>query len=163
VQLTLVYPETFARKRKQDAQNPNVQTNWKLVSDILMYAGNAQLRMSVPTALCNRVIREHHDTMIAGHLGWRKVLHAISQWYYWDTLQADVKAFGQACPRCQLYKPTKQPVLLIVPTPVISRPFAEISLDWVSGLPNTSKDTIVSSTSLIVSRNVPFQFHATST
>jgi transposase InsO family protein len=87
--------------------------------------------------LRNRIIREHHDVMIAGHFGWRKVLHSISQWYYWDTLQADVKAFVQACPHCQLYKPTKQPVPVILPTPVISRPFAEISMDWVSALHTT--------------------------
>jgi hypothetical protein len=129
--------EQFARKRMQDAQNPNIRTHWKLVSGILMFAGDAQLRLYVPSALRNRIIREHHDVMIAGHFGWRKVLHSISQWYYWDTLQADVKAFVQACPHCQLYKPTKQPVPVILPTPVISRPFAEISLDWMSALHTT--------------------------
>ena len=53
--------ESFARKRMQDAQNFKVQTNWKLVSGILMYSGDAQLRLYVPTALRTRVIREHHD------------------------------------------------------------------------------------------------------
>ena len=129
--------ESFARKRMQHAQNSKVQTNWKMVSGILMYSGDAQLRLYVPTALRTRVIREHHDNTIAGHFGWRKVLQAISQWYYWDTMSKDVKAFVQACPHCQLYKPTAQPKPVIVPTPVISRPFAEISLDWVTGLPTT--------------------------
>ena len=77
----------------QDAQNPKVQTKWKLISGILMYAGGDHLRLYVPSALRQRVIREHHDTLIAGHFGWRKVLQAMSQWYYWDTMQADVKAF----------------------------------------------------------------------
>jgi hypothetical protein len=131
--------EPFARKRMQDAQNPNVKTNWKLLSGILMFGGNAQLRLYVPAALRNRVIREYHDSVIVGHFGWRKVVHSIFQWYYWDTLQADVKAFVLACPHCQLNKPTAQPVLMILPTPVLPRPFAEISLDWVTALHTTPR------------------------
>ena len=109
------------------------------MSGILMFGGADQLRLYVPAALRHRVIREHHDTMIAGHFGWRKVVQSISQWYYWDTLQKDVKAYVQACPHCQLYKPTAQPVPMILPTPVMSRPFAEISLAWVTGLPATPR------------------------
>jgi hypothetical protein len=32
------------------------------------------------------------------------------------------------------------PVPIITPSPVVSRPFAEISLDWVSGLPITPRN-----------------------
>lgn len=131
--------ELFARKRMQDAQNPTVQSKWKLVSGVLMFAHNEQLRLYVPAPLRVRIMREHHDNLIAGHFGWRKVLQSISQWYYWDTMQADVKSFIQSCPHCQLYKPTAQPSTAIIPSTVLSRPFAEISLDWVSGLPTTQR------------------------
>ena len=54
--------------------------------------------------------REYHDVAISGHFGWKKVKYAISQWfYYWPTLEGDVKAYVRACPHCQLYKPTVQP------------------------------------------------------
>jgi hypothetical protein len=50
-------------------------------------------------------------------------------------MEMDVKAFVQACPHCQWYKPTIQPVPSIIPKLVPQRPFFEISLDWVGPLP----------------------------
>ena len=48
-----------------------------------------------------------------------------------------MKAYVRACPHCQLYKPTVQPKTEIKPSEPVSRPFVEISLDGVSGLPMT--------------------------
>jgi hypothetical protein len=45
----------------EDAQNPSVQTNWQLAPRILMYAGDAQLRLCVPLPLRNKVDRERQD------------------------------------------------------------------------------------------------------
>lgn len=129
--------DSFARKRMQDAQNPNVKTNWKLVSGTLMFGGDDLLRLYVPDDLRTRIIREQHDNLISGHFGWQTVYHALSQWYYWPSMKADVKSFVKACPHCQLYKPTVQPTTEILPSLVQSRPFSEISLDWMSGLPKT--------------------------
>jgi hypothetical protein len=44
----------------------------------------------------------------------------------------DAKAFVQACPHCQWYKPTVQRVPPHIPKLVPQRPFSEISLDWVA-------------------------------
>ena len=76
----------------QDALHPRTITNWKLHSGILMFSEQDQLEL--------------YDVAIAGHFGWKKVKYAISQWYYWPTLEGDVKAYVRACPHCQLYKPT---------------------------------------------------------
>jgi hypothetical protein len=57
--------ENFARKRMQDAQNPNTMTNWKLVSGTLMFAGDDHLRFYIPESMRVRVIREHHDNLIS--------------------------------------------------------------------------------------------------
>ena len=129
--------EPFARKRMQDALHPRTITNWKLHSGILMFAEQDQLKLYVPAVCRENIIREYHDVAIAGHFGWKKVKYAISQWYYWPTLEGDVKAYVRACPHCQLYKPTVQPKTEIKPSEPVSRPFVEISLDWVSGLPMT--------------------------
>ena len=53
-------------------------------------------------------------------------------------MKGDVKASVRACPACLLYKPTTQPSTSIILSDVLSRPFVETSLDWVSGLPTTS-------------------------
>jgi hypothetical protein len=102
-----------------------------------MFAVEDKLRLYVPEACREQIIREYDDSSIAGHFGWKKVFHAVSQWYYWDTMQGDVTAYVKACPHCQLYNPTVQPTPVILPSTPISRPFAEISLDWASNLPQT--------------------------
>lgn len=56
-----------------------------------------------------QIICKHHDVVIAGHFGWRKLLHAVSQWYDWDTMQADVDSFVRACPHSQPKTPATQP------------------------------------------------------
>jgi hypothetical protein len=132
--------ENFARKCMQDAQNSNTKTKSKLVSGTLMFAGDDHLRLYVPQSMCKNIIREQHDNLISGHFGWQKVYYALSQWYYWPTMKEDVKSFVQACPHCQLYKPTVQPSTDILPAPVVSRPFAEMSLDWLSGLHRTARN-----------------------
>jgi hypothetical protein len=104
-----------------------------------MFAGDAQLRLYVPKTTRTRLIREYHEITIAGNSGWQKVYHAMSQWYYWDDMKGDINTFVRACPQCQLYEPTPQPSTEIIPSPVLSRPFAEISLDWVSGLHRTPR------------------------
>ena len=127
-----------ARKFMQAALNPSVKSKWKVNSGLLLFTGADQLRIYVPTAMRNELIKEHHDNSISGHFGWRKVYAALQRWYYWDTMIGDIKAYVRACPACQLYKPTAQPTTAIVPSVPLSRPFVEISLDWVSGLPTTS-------------------------
>jgi transposase InsO family protein len=84
-------------------------------------------------------MQECNDSSLAGHCGWKKVLHALQQWYYWDTMAKDVKVFIQGCPHCKWYKPTVQPVPPIMPKLVPQRPFSEISFDWVGPLPVSYK------------------------
>jgi hypothetical protein len=52
---------------------------------------------------------------LAGHCGWKKVLYALQEWFYWDTMAKGIKAYVQACPQCQCYNPTVQPVPPIIP------------------------------------------------
>ena len=72
---------------------------------------------------------------IAGHLGWRKTLYALSLHYFWPNMSETVRAYVTQCPTCQRTKATKvqPPDLKPLASPV--RPFQEITLDWVSGLP----------------------------
>jgi hypothetical protein len=130
--------ERFARCQMQEALNPKLQNNWRKISGVLLHAGDAGLRLYVPGSERTQLLHEQHAIPIGGHVGWHKVTHALSQWYYWPTILADVKAFVRACPQCQLFRSTRQPATRIVPSVISSRTFADISLDWVSGL-TTSK------------------------
>jgi hypothetical protein len=37
-----------------------------------------------------RLIREYHDTLLAGHPGRSKTFDLLSRWYYWKTMRKQV-------------------------------------------------------------------------
>jgi hypothetical protein len=123
---------------QQEAKNPKIQSPRQELSGILTFTLTDRITIHVPESLRSIIMQEYHDSSLAGHGGWKKVLYALQQWYYWDTMAKDVKAFVQACPHCQWYKPTVQPVPPIMPKLVPQRPFSKIFLDWVSPLPVSS-------------------------
>ena len=114
----------------------NQQDTYILLHGVLYYRSRGTLRVYVPVSLRKHLMYEYHNIEIAGHLGWRKALYALSQHYFWPNMSETVRAYvTQCCPTCQRTKATKvqPPALKPLASPV--RPFHEITLDWVSGLP----------------------------
>jgi Integrase zinc binding domain/Integrase core domain len=90
-------------------------------------------------SLRTELISEFHDSPIAGHFGPVKCVAALSQHYYWPTLEADVVHYTSSCAICQRIKPTKQPTPHAHPLHVPSKPFEHITLDWVTGFPESRR------------------------
>lgn len=85
------------------------------------------------------IIRLAHESITAGHPGVHRTAHALTRHYYWPTLQKEVKAFIAACDICQRVKaPRIQPAGLLQPLPIPVRPWQQIGMDFVTGLPTTS-------------------------
>jgi Integrase zinc binding domain len=70
-------------------------------------------------------------TFLAGHLGVRKAIAALSQHYLWPVMDEDVEQHVCACHECHLIKATVQPRPEIHPLPVPERSFKRMSLNWV--------------------------------
>jgi transposase InsO family protein len=90
------------------------------------------LRVYVPKQLRTALISEFHDIPIAGHFGWKKTYHALTQHDYWGNMASDVHGYVTRCPACQRMKPTKQPKPPLHPLKVPFRPFDQIILDWMT-------------------------------
>jgi RNase H-like domain found in reverse transcriptase/Integrase zinc binding domain/Integrase core domain len=130
-----------ARVHFAAARAPGASSCWCVVNGVLYHSDERQqLRVFVPLTggLRPDLLRQFHDVTIAGHFGWRKVCLALSRFYFWPELKEDVQRYVRACPQCQRIKATVQPATPILPLQVPNRPFEEISLDWVSGLPRNS-------------------------
>lgn len=82
-----------------------------------------------------------HDAEAAGHLGTTKTKKRLSRTYYWDSLDRDVKAHVKNCYRCQEGKPRRhRPYGNLGSLPQPTRPWEEISLDFITGLPEALED-----------------------
>ena len=97
-------------------------------------------RIVVPNCreLRDRIVSECHSSMFAGHMGRDKTLHTVSQLFYWKNMAADVHEHVSQCHVCQTVKPGPAQQGLLQPLDVAERPWANISVDLITGLPITS-------------------------
>ena len=88
--------------------------------------------------LKQRLLFEHHDAAISGHLGVEKTLESISRTYFWTGLRASVKAYVDGCDMCQRTKPSNQrPAGLLQPLPTPTRRWEQVTMDLIVQLPVT--------------------------
>lgn len=90
-------------------------------------------------ALKERIIREHHDTLVAGHSGVAKTVARIRPYFWWRSLERDVIVYVRTCNACSAGKsPPGKPEGKMVVTPVPSEPWDEVGVDFVGPLPKNS-------------------------
>ena len=86
-----------------------------------------------------KLVREHHDLGMSGHLGERKTLEALKRVYYWPLMYRTVQDYCKTCVSCQKNKSSQQrPVGLLHPLPTEHlQKWGEVTMDFIVGLPRT--------------------------
>jgi transposase InsO family protein len=83
-----------------------------------------------------KVLHDHHDSLAAGHFGFRKTLKAIKQQYWWPNQFKFIKEYVQSCDTCTRAKSTHhKPYGLLQPLPIPQGPWQSISMDFITDLP----------------------------
>lgn len=83
-----------------------------------------------------QLILELHNK---GHIGCDRTLHLVASSYFWPTLRRDVERFVSRCVVCQQSKGSAPNAGLYMPLPIPTQPWADISMDFVLGLPQTQR------------------------
>jgi len=119
---------------------PTDVEHWTVETDshrsVLFYKGkiyipdNLELRRSI--------VKQFHDVPTAGHPGILGTFQALSKEYYWPGMRTFVRNYVLGCAHCQQFKinrrPTK-PALVPIAGSSSLRPFAQCSMDFITGLP----------------------------
>ena len=85
------------------------------------------------------LITEFHDTPYAGHFGQTKTYEAVSKFFWWASLKADVLHHVSACDLCQRNKARRhRPYGLLQPLEPPEQPFDSVSYDFITKLPLTA-------------------------
>ncbi len=101
-------------------------------------------RLFVPETLRSDVIRWSHCSKVACHPGVSRTMFLIKQRFWWPSMARDIQCFVLACSVCAISKTSNRPSAgLLQPLSVPSRPWSHISLDFVTGLPASSGNTVV--------------------
>ena len=90
--------------------------------------------------LRNECLQECHDNPYAGHFGVAKTRKLLERYYWWPGMTAEVEAYCKKCPSCAYNKASNQPPGgLLQPVEIPGRPWENITLDWITDLPPTSR------------------------
>ena len=97
-------------------------------------------RLCIPQgSLRASLIREAHEGGLMGHFGPNKTLEVLKEHFYWPHMRKHVDRHCKGCIACMKAKSRVQPHGLYTPLPIPSKPWVDISMDFVLGLPRTKK------------------------
>ncbi|XP_076940379.1 uncharacterized protein LOC143609533 [Bidens hawaiensis] len=99
-----------------------------LLHDGFLFKGN-QLCIR-DSSLRLKIIQELHGE---GHVGRDRTLHLVQSSYFWPTMRKEVDRYVKRCRICQVSKGTATNAGLYMPIPVPSKPWTDISMDFVLG------------------------------
>ena len=85
------------------------------------------------------LIKEKHSGGLAGHFGIDKTLSLLKEKYYWTQMYKDVQKFVKSCGVFQVAKGVSQNTGLYTLSTVAEKPWTDINMDYVLGLPKTVK------------------------
>ena len=85
-----------------------------------------------------RVIKEVHNQPAVGHPGVKQTLNMIRRHYYWPAMRGDVEQYLRNCHVCKRAKSARDAYNgLLQPLPVPERPWVDLTMDFVVGLPKS--------------------------
>jgi hypothetical protein len=107
---------------------------------LLQFRGRVWIPRCEP--LRTQIIQDIHDSHITGHPG-RDLTYAIlSRQFFWSGAASDVRQFVRNCEICgrnTIWRETKKG--LLKPLPVPERIWGEISIDFITDLPPSGRDS----------------------
>jgi hypothetical protein len=86
------------------------------------------------------ILKEMYNVDYAGHLGYQKTVAAVKSHYFWPGMKKEITEYIARCMECQKVKAEhRHPTGLLQPLPISEWKWDVITLDFITGLPRTSK------------------------
>ncbi|XP_060183016.1 uncharacterized protein LOC132612967 [Lycium barbarum] len=80
-------------------------------------------------------VKEAHSGGMMGHFVVAKALDILHEQFYWPKMRHDVKKLCGQCMECKQAKSKTRPQDMYTPLPTPIGPWADISMDFILGLP----------------------------
>ena len=93
------------------------------------------LQLIIPRELQKDLLDLFHAAPPAGHLGWKKTYHRLSQRFYWYGMRTDCESFCRLCVVCQKKKRVSKKVRCPMGRRGAASPFTKLSVDLMTNLP----------------------------
>jgi hypothetical protein len=97
----------------------------------------------VPYDLATRmeILRANHDDpWTGGHFGISRTMSVIQKQFWWPQMQHEIRTYVADCDTCQRIKVPRHKLYgLLSPLPQPDRPWQDISMDFITGLPPSAR------------------------
>ncbi|QRW23019.1 Retrotransposable element Tf2 protein [Rhizoctonia solani] len=127
--------EIVTEIRSKLREDPSAYRDYDWEEDLLWYRGKLVVPDSEP--LKERLLREFHDSPLAGHPGQQQTLELLSRNYWWPGMKSLAKEWVECCPVCQANQRAHAPVIALKPLEVPPFPFHTILYDFILGFPKS--------------------------
>ena len=95
-------------------------------------------KLCIPSSSIRRLLtQEIHESR--GHGGFEKTLAGLKEHYFWPKMSNYVLRFVKSCVTCAKAKSKSNANGLYQPLPIANAPWEDVSMDFIVGLPRTSK------------------------
>ena len=82
------------------------------------------------------ILRHFHDDPLAGHFGVNRTEELIQRQFYWKGMRKEIQEYVRSCAICQrVVSKRHKPYGQLESLPLPSRPWSEISIDFITGIP----------------------------
>lgn len=123
---------------------------WALDSEGLL-RHSSRLYIPGDEALREELISRCHDDPLAGHFGAAKTHELLARKYHWEGSLKQVTEYVKTCDVCQRTKaPRHRPYGELSSLPIATKPWKEISMDFVTGLPASKYKGVVYDAILVI-------------
>ena len=90
------------------------------------------------------LLQEFHNSAVGGHSGFFRTYKRISEVVYWEGMRKDIQQHVATCEVCQMNKyQALSPAGLLQPLPIPTQVWANISMDFIEGLPKAHGKNVI--------------------
>ncbi|MGL5827975.1 MAG: DDE-type integrase/transposase/recombinase, partial [Angustibacter sp.] len=135
--------------RSQERKAKHFQERWHEQDGLLYH--EQQLYIPPGGGARNEVLQRHHDDPLAGHFAAKKTLDLIRRKYYWPGMAKTIRDYVGGCAECHRIKaPRHKPHGELQSLPLPSGPYTDITMDFITDLPPSTKGGKVYDSILVV-------------
>ena len=132
------FAKALERTRTENFDERKYQA-YRVAHNGLLYFEDAdnQLRLCVPKTERSAIVKaEAHKST---HAGWERTLTSAWERFYWPQMSSDIKEYVSSCDPCQKTKHNRGAAAgYLQPLEIPTKPFEDISLDLITGLPKAN-------------------------
>uniref|UniRef100_A0A2N9J8Y4 Reverse transcriptase n=1 Tax=Fagus sylvatica TaxID=28930 RepID=A0A2N9J8Y4_FAGSY len=144
VELKQSYAEEPATKQLLETlmQGQVENQHYSLQNGLILFKN--RIYLGPQSILKQKVLSLIHDSPLGGHSGYLKTLQRAKRDWFWQGMKQDIKTYIKNCDTCQRIKTeTTKPAGLLQPLSIPYRPWHSISMDFIEGLPNSNKHSVI--------------------